>query len=577
MYFENMTSFSLFHRPSFTAKMLAISSTKQRHALLAGMFSFSSRFYHGKAITDGWSQLTPEVPSTERFHQLALNLIDEIIPECDEEAPSLCVLQAMILTTFYQLTNGVRGRAWRLLGNCVRVAYELQLHQVDLQNTHIMENQIENFDSVSWRVTEERRRAWWTIWEFDVFASTIRCLPTAIDWTSNLTNLPMDDASWYNISPCTSCRLAVEPSMRWKLLEKSGNRSPTAWFIVVNSLMRTAEVLSNSQVLFYTALDGSYCWPSTDGSMKESSDVAQSERNILENSLSCFTMGLPAELAYQDEFLNFNTKGIEQAAAACSKDSAKYSIHMMTQLTRLMIHRHQVSWHVDRILKLADVSEEQSNLQSPGHQSPFTSLATEHRAWNHYLNSADSIIALIRGTSSNHVRHVNPFLANTIWLAAAAQVLGMLFRPQTIDRRTAESNIDLLRSTFNRYASFWNISPSLKDKLDSLETRLQGLKSRNIGHSGAAWDYQGRQDRYLPTVGSSFMEQQHSTPSRQDDFESPLGGLLNPGVGPQAADRERRPAQQASLVPPDPLDASVNELFEIFGNDFNDLFVYGHV
>jgi hypothetical protein len=31
------------------------------------------------------------------------------------------------------------------------------------------------------------------------------------------------------------------------------------------------------------------------------------------------------------------------------------------------------------------------------------------------------------------------------------------------------------------------------------------------------------------------------------------------------------------LVPPDPLDASVNELFEIFGNDFNDLFVYGHV
>lgn len=69
-------------------------------------------------------------------------------------------------------------------------------------------------------------------------------------------------------------------------------------------------------------------------------------------------------------------------------------------------------------------------------------------------------------------------LANSIWLAAAAQVLCSVFGPERTDRRVAESNLDLLRSTFRLYAAFWDIDPSLQERLDSLETSLQGLKGR---------------------------------------------------------------------------------------------------
>jgi hypothetical protein len=37
----------------------------------------------------------------------------------------------MILLAHGQLTQGVRGKAWRPLGTCVRLAYELNLNLVD--------------------------------------------------------------------------------------------------------------------------------------------------------------------------------------------------------------------------------------------------------------------------------------------------------------------------------------------------------------------------------------------------------------------------------------------------------------
>jgi hypothetical protein len=122
-----MTAFSLFHRPTFESKLYAIHSSTQRRALLASMFAFSSRFKDIAQNTTSFSR----IPSSGTFLVIADHAIDDALNDCSDEAPPLCLLQAMILTTFHHLTSGVRSRSWRSLGTCVRVAYELNLHNID--------------------------------------------------------------------------------------------------------------------------------------------------------------------------------------------------------------------------------------------------------------------------------------------------------------------------------------------------------------------------------------------------------------------------------------------------------------
>lgn len=246
-YFENMTSFSLFHRPRFESKINAITSQNQVCALIASMFTFAARFRdfeNGQRDDRRLSLSRDDIPLPDHFHRIALKLIDIAMEEPTGEAAPICILQALILTTFHQLIHTLHRRAWISLGTCVRVAYELRLHLIDAygydtDHTRYLEN------TAQWSLDEERRRAWWTIWEFDVFASTIRSLPTAINWAQNETLLPVSDEFWFSDKPVPSCHLAHDFQDRWKLLEKSGNQSAKSWFIVINSFMRDAQALSN--------------------------------------------------------------------------------------------------------------------------------------------------------------------------------------------------------------------------------------------------------------------------------------------------------------------------------------------
>ncbi|PVH75865.1 hypothetical protein DL98DRAFT_391249, partial [Cadophora sp. DSE1049] len=428
-YFENMTSFSLFHRPSFDAKLSNISSPVQLQALVASMFSFSSRFI--RTSNSG-------IPSPRQFYDLASRLTETAMNDCSDEVFPLHLLQSLIHITFQQLTEGVRGRAWRSIGTCVRIAYELQLHLVD----KLPQN---NRSHPTTTLNEEKRRAWWAIWEFDVFASTIRRLPTAIDWTQYETWLPVDDEVWFANSCVRSCKLDPDPAMAWKCLQKSGNTSAKAWFVVVNALMRCAHLLSYPQA--YSAASSS-----------EASEVPPG-LDILANSLYCLTAALPPDLIYRGEFLRF-TSGSLQA------NSAKHGIHIMTQLSRFMINHFQVFDSTSRQL-----GERSSST------STSSSALTPHdqAAWNHYLNAATSIVALIRNCPPTHIQHANPFLASTIWLAAAAQVVSKSFGDKLVDPRVADSNLDVLQMNLNAFVDFWGVSDTLRVKLGTLESKLKAF------------------------------------------------------------------------------------------------------
>lgn len=169
-----MTAFCLFMEDMLEAKLASVTRLLDAEALLAAMFSFSARFQDASSIQQYQSS---------HFADMASKKISQALDEYGDASCSLCLLQACILHSFYELTRSVRSRAWRVLGQCIRIAYgELQLHLVDQEFDSSSPTADTDIDVEDWAQREEKRRAWWAIWEMDVFASTIRRLPTALDW-----------------------------------------------------------------------------------------------------------------------------------------------------------------------------------------------------------------------------------------------------------------------------------------------------------------------------------------------------------------------------------------------------------
>ncbi|KFY80912.1 hypothetical protein V498_08759 [Pseudogymnoascus sp. VKM F-4517 (FW-2822)] len=448
-YFENMTAFSLFNWPHFDSKLQSIRSENERHALLAAMFSLAARF----PLIEKENPHV-QIPSSRRFYDLASGLIESCLDECADRPPPLCLLQALLLTTFQQLIKGVRGRSWRVLGTCIRIAYELQLHCIDAKELGRGED---------WQEKEEKRRAWWTIWEFDVFASTIRRLPTAIDWSQNLTWLPVEDDLWYNNMFQASCFLAKEPMERIKLLQQCGNEGGKSWFIVINSLTRIAQSLpyhhSNNA-------PASHSHQGVEAQPSAPKDFYAENAILLANTLHDFSLALPSALHYKGEYIGFECSNNPRLIPSPRlKDHGKYSIHMMKQLAKFVLH-HQVF--------LAALA--QPDVSASG-QTFFDYIENyDPGSWNRYIEGIENVVSLIRHSAPNYVYYVNPFLANTIWFAAAAQITARLYRPSSATScEAADSNFELLRSSVILHIRTWEISSILVEKLDTLESRLRRL------------------------------------------------------------------------------------------------------
>ncbi|KAJ4142007.1 hypothetical protein NW754_014797 [Fusarium falciforme] len=339
LYLDNMTAFSLFHRPTFGAK-----DTDHHIPFYPGS---PARFHVLRvdqvlsSVLRGGGPDAGSLPSSDHFHKIATKALDDSLRETDDEVPSLSVLQAMVLCTFNELIRGVRGKGWRLLGSCVRVAYEQHLNLIDY-GAPILPPRDE--DGIRrWVGKEEERRCWWAIWEMDVFASTIKRCPLAIDWSVNEIYLPIPDRDWFNGQYRQSSFLHPQPGERWKRLKKCDNDSPTAWFIVLNSIMRDAQALARG------SLQGIRSdWRGQD----ETTDLQQYFKNVfckkspvagdqqlyfLSQALQQTVSSLPTKLTYQGERLFSHAQSAQappnsgsSAAQATLVDVARYSLFLMT-------------------------------------------------------------------------------------------------------------------------------------------------------------------------------------------------------------------------------------------------------
>ncbi|KAJ4176041.1 hypothetical protein NW767_015575 [Fusarium falciforme] len=149
----------------------------------------------------------------------------------DETDPSLQYLQGCILLTCYQYTSGPSHIAWILNGVCVRFAYDLDLCNMDECQDASQTSPTE------WTDLEERRRAFWLVWELDTFGSTMARRPSAINRNRMAVRLPVCDAAWFAEQPVDSPILDPRPVEAWKMLFDSPNQDERAWFLLTNFLM----------------------------------------------------------------------------------------------------------------------------------------------------------------------------------------------------------------------------------------------------------------------------------------------------------------------------------------------------
>ncbi|KAL6689775.1 fungal-specific transcription factor domain-containing protein [Trichoderma pleuroticola] len=445
-YFNNMTTFTLFKPYKIEEKLSRMQSVTEVEALVAAIFAFAARFH------SSFSTLSrpTECPPHSHFACIASKRLNEALEQLDDAVAPLWLLQANILLTFYQLTQSVRSKSWRHLGVCIRLAYELDLHRVDFPPNQPLDRDKHSIDTEHWSMLEEKRRAWWAIWEMDVLASAIRRLPMAINWGYNFTFLPVPDSNWFGDSPQKSCYLAMDPNLRCKHLQESGNLSPKAWYIVINSFVQNCQLLLS------------------DYKVNTGSTINMADVTILANCLYCTTNSPPSDLTYHGQALDFVTRRSPQDISYRQFHNDIYCIHIMTQLVHFMILHHQIA------VEAPWMDESDTKNLKTGDENKISN----HPLWSNYMKVSEDVITMVRNSSGEHYKYVNPFMINTLWIAAAAQIACRIFGPLSFNRQLAESNYELLCLNMDRSIIFRCGMDILKRRLIRVEALLKGLAAR---------------------------------------------------------------------------------------------------
>lgn len=329
------------------------------------------------------------------------------------------------------------------------MAYELGLHAVDVGDPYRRGTD----DVTRWCFDEERRRAWWAIWEMDAFASTIRRCPLGVDWDEMETCLPVRDGCWFERRFQRSCFFEAKPIDRVRALRECGSESSAAWMVVVTALMREAHSLSKPKA-------------------RRQIGDAEERAAVVSHALRCYTVALPDGLNYRNEYLRFEAGDLTNA------ESAKFNIHCMSQLATLMLYQNHLG----------------PSLRQPLHHSGH---AADVEGLRECIEASNNIFTIIKNSARDHVQHVSPFISSTVWFAAAVQLSYKFITPPGINMELIEAKVDLLRKTCQQYAELWNTPDALLKNLSTLETHLgqqlgkQSSASKNTtGQHSQEWDNQ---------------------------------------------------------------------------------------
>lgn len=260
--------------------------------LINGMMALSARFSSSQDLS-----AIPRKQRGSEFARLSGQIITRLLLDSDLDAPSLTFLHGCSLAAVYQLSCAPNGKAWFLVGICVRIAYSLSLNTID---EDLRASETKTPPDHEWVNREELRRAWWLVVECDNFASVVRCRPLTIDQARMHVLLPSSDEHWFSGKPQSSAFLDNDILQSWKQLKASSNRNPHAWYLLANRLMIQCHELSLKH------------------------NVEESNRRDLQDAIQCVTMSLPPEFELNKEIISFEEGSV-------GHDNWVIALHLMLQ------------------------------------------------------------------------------------------------------------------------------------------------------------------------------------------------------------------------------------------------------
>ncbi|OAL28578.1 hypothetical protein AYO22_02772 [Fonsecaea multimorphosa] len=225
----------LLHRPRFQRWLDGIATgdglsnamlTPDEEILLFSVMALSARF-SPSAFFAG----SPPLQRGRQFAEQA-RLLQRQLDVSD--ANGLPYLQACILLTFYCYCSGPTSQGWMLSGTCTRAAYDLGLAEIDGERSLNLDP-----DPVDHISTEEKRRAWWLVWELDSFASIISRRPFGIDRRRVNVMLPVSDEDWFAGTVRRTCKLDPRLGPAWKTLRDHQIKDEYAWFLTATHFVAT--------------------------------------------------------------------------------------------------------------------------------------------------------------------------------------------------------------------------------------------------------------------------------------------------------------------------------------------------
>jgi hypothetical protein len=235
--------------------------------------------------------------------------------------------------------------------------------------------------------------------------------------------------------------------------------------------MKEAQTISSPSSingLYHTGDSYTHCPPSSEGgqlcqvaSLKD----ASTRLATLYNSLHYYTIVLPSNLRYRGQYLNFDD------CLSRLLHSSIYSIHLMTELTKLMIHKYNIFLPKSRSYVHTANSPEPKNII----QSSRNLYGRIDRALENYFQAADAILTAVSTSSEGHYRYVNPALSNIIWLATAVQLFRRKVCAVGSKRDLADSNFELLNLMHSHFVKYWKMSTAPEQILDSLTRYLRSI------------------------------------------------------------------------------------------------------
>lgn len=446
-FFQTFTTFGLFREPHFLTKLNQISSTVQTKALLAAVFAFACKGSLPLQQSPEENQL-----SATKYGDLAIMYAEEAMSECGDDVPPLCVLQTLILITHWLIIRGVRGKAWRYVGVCIRVLFEIGLNSIDTDR----DSDSCEADPERWCRDEEGRRAYWAVWEMDQYTSHIKHLPITSDWTRDGVHLPAEDGRWLACRPQESCALALDLIDRCKNLQATGSKSTRAWYIVIASSLN---VVSHE-----IAYSQKYTRHFSKGQIRLITD----RWPVLYNTIQLSMIFLPQELSFHGQYLSFGTQnmGLSLDSSERQRHSAIYEIALMPEVSKIMALRPYVfDAYIRSLLERGQGGEGQSHAIGLSEESA--------QKVEQCFRAADNILNIILNCHDSHYRYVNPYVTQVSWLGATVQLLRQELTEDDSQKQLIRSKLEIFKATNEKFMQHWSMSRIPKENLETLEARLK--------------------------------------------------------------------------------------------------------